>query len=107
MRLVKSLSVVAVALAMAFAVPAFAKGWEPVRNDLPALKSVARVSDVEVRVGSGCLVVYSSQQVQIKVFTILGQVVSNETIPPGVSRLNLSHGVYIVKVGDLTCKVAV
>lgn len=102
----RSLAVAAL-LAVACVEPSFAKSWEPVRSDVSGLKSVARVSDIEVRVGSGHLVVSTSQQVQIKVFTILGQMVSSETLPPGVNRLALSHGVYIVKVGDLTCKIAV
>lgn len=84
-----------------------AKGWEAVRADVSGLNSVAHDEDVEIRVSPGHVVVVASQQVQIKVFTILGQVVSSETLPAGTSRLPLSHGVYIVKVGDLTCKIAV
>ncbi len=97
------------ALSLATLLPAssFAKGWEPVRADVSGLNSVAHDNDVEIRVSPGHVVVVASQPVQIKVFTILGQVVSNETLQAGVSRLPLSHGVYIVKVGDLTCKIAV
>ncbi|MBD5262059.1 MAG: T9SS type A sorting domain-containing protein [Bacteroides sp.] len=84
-----------------------AKGWEAVRVDVSGLNSVAHDEGVEIRVAPGHVVVVASQQVQIKVFTILGQVVSDETLPAGTSRLPLSHGVYIVKVGDLTCKIAV
>ena len=84
-----------------------AKGWESVRADVSGLSAVAQGDDVEIRVAPGHVVVVASQQVQIKVFTILGQVVSSETLPAGTSRLPLSHGVYIVKVGDLTCKIAV
>lgn len=84
-----------------------AKGWETVRADVSGLTSVARDDDVEIRVSPGNVVVVTAQPVQIKVFTILGQVVSSETLPAGTSRLPLSHGVYIVKVADLTCKIAV
>ena len=85
----------------------YAKGWETLRADVSGLNSVAHDNDVEIRVSPGHVVVVASQQVHIKVFTILGQVVSSETLPAGTSRLPLSHGVYIVKVGDLTCKIAV
>lgn len=84
-----------------------AKGWEAVRADVSGLNSVAHDNDVEIRVSPGHVVVVAAQSVQIKVFTILGQVISSETLPAGTSRLQLSHGVYIVKVGDLTCKIAV
>lgn len=98
----------AFALALAITpIPCEAKGWEQIRADVSGLNPVARASDLEVRVAPGQVVVTSSQQVQIKIFTILGQLVSNETLPAGSSRLLLSHGVYIVKVGDLTCKIAV
>ena len=101
-------AVLAVALMAAAATSASgAKGWEPVRSDVTALNVAARDAEVEMRVTSGYVVVVASQPTQIKVFTILGQTVSSENIPQGVSRLPLSHGVYIVKVGDLTCKIAV
>lgn len=86
---------------------AFAKGWEPVRTDVSGLNSVARDSEVEVRVSPGHVVVVTSQQMQVKIFTILGQVVADDVLPAGTSRLPLPHGVYIVKIGDITCKIAV
>ncbi len=106
-RLCVFFAIVAVVIAVSMPVASFAKGWEPVRTDVSGLNSVAHDNDVEIRVSPGHVVVVTSQPVQIKVFTILGQVVSNESLPAGTSRLPLSHGVYIVKVGDLTCKIAV
>lgn len=106
-RLCKILASLVIAVSLTFPFDALSKGWEPVRTDVSALNSVARDNDLEIRVSPGHVVVVSSQNVQIKIFTILGQLVSNETVPAGVSRLPLSHGVYIVKAGDITCKIAV
>ena len=106
-RLCGLMAVAAMSIAVSLPLPSFAKGWEPVRTDVSGLSSVARDNDVEIRVSPGHVVVIAAQSVQIKVFTILGQVVSSESLPAGTSRLPLSHGVYIVKVGDLTCKIAV
>lgn len=106
-RLCRVVAVVMASIAVMMPLSSFAKGWEPVRTDVSGLNSVARDNDVEIRVSPGHVVVIASQSVQIKVFTILGQVVSSETLPAGTSRLPLSHGVYIVKIGDLTCKIAV
>lgn len=85
-----------------------AKSWESQRQErLAEGKIVTRTSDIEVRSLSGTILIYTSKPVQVKVFSILGQLVSSETIPAGVSQLNLgSHGLFIVKVGDTTCKVA-
>ncbi|MDO4336070.1 MAG: T9SS type A sorting domain-containing protein [Bacteroidales bacterium] len=105
-RLQVLMAVAAIALAGAsFALDA--KGWEPVRADVSQLNSVARSNDVEIKVSPGQVVVASTQQIRIKIFTILGQVVSDDSLPAGVNRLTLPHGIYIIKVADLTCKVAV
>ncbi len=85
-----------------------AKSWESVRQErLSEGKVVTRTGDVEVRTLSGTILIYASRPMQVRVFSILGQLVSSETVPAGVSQLSLgSHGLFIVKVGDLTCKVA-
>ncbi len=106
-RLCAILALAFFSIAIMLPTSSFAKGWEPVRTDVSGLNSVAHDNDVEIRVSPGHVVVVAAQPVEIKVFTILGQVVSKETLPAGSSRLPLSHGVYIVKVGDLTCKIAV
>jgi len=70
-------------------------------------KQVFRSSEIEVRAAKGAIYVTTSRPVQVKVFSILGQLVSQETIPAGTSRLALgSHGIFIVKIADVTCKVA-
>lgn len=99
--------IAAVAFLLILPLSAGAKGWETVRTDVSSLNSVARDSEVEVRVSPGHVVVSTSQQMPIKIFTILGQVVADDSLPPGTSRLPLPHGVYIVKVGEITCKIAV
>lgn len=86
----------------------FARGWESLKSER-AVESrlVVREADVEVRSGKGVIVVATPRPVSVKVYTILGQVISQETLPAGTSCLTISgHGVYIVKVGDITCKVA-
>lgn len=84
-------------------------GWEPAKTEqVSTAKSVMKDADLEVKAAPGIILVSTNHQVQIKVFTILGRLVNSETLQPGTSRLQLpTHGVYIVKVGDLTCKVAV
>lgn len=103
----KALAVLTLALCGFAAYAAPSRSWEPLKSEPVNLKSVAKEPEVEVKVSPGTLVVVSNRQVQVKVFTILGQLVSSETIGPGVARFQVNaHGVYIVKIGDLTCKVA-
>ncbi len=84
-------------------------GWEPLKSDLPGSKSIVKEEEIEVKAAPGVIIVATAHQTKIRVFTILGRLVSSETIPPGVSRFNVpAHGVYIVTVGDgVTVKVAV
>lgn len=89
-------------------VSAAPKGWEPIKQERADAKQVLRDTELEIKAASGVIIVNTNHPVQIKVFTILGRLVSSETVGAGRSQLQLpAHGVYIVKVGDLTCKVAV
>lgn len=101
------LTVAALSLpAMAAAAPA--RGWEPVRVERSEARTVTTGQDIEIKATRGVIIVTTPRPVNIKVFTILGQLVSNETAPAGTSQLVVgSHGVYIIKVGALTCKVAI
>lgn len=81
--------------------------WETVKTEIPDAKRVVKDIDIEIFTAPACIIINVARQVDIKVFTILGRVVSAETIPPGTFQLSVgAHGVYIVKVGELTCKVA-
>lgn len=85
-----------------------AKGWEPVKSEYSEAKIVSRDSQIEVRSQPGMIIVSVGQQTQIKIFTILGRLVNSETLPAGTLQYTVpAHGVYIVKAGDITCKVAV
>ena len=104
------LTMLAVLAAITLGTPAsaYAKGWEAVKVERADAKTVLRDTEIEIKAANGILIVTASHPAQIKVFTILGRLVNSDTIPAGRSQLTLpAHGVYIVKVGDLTCKVAV
>lgn len=92
------------------ATPAVAAGgvWEPLKIERQDAKSVVKEQDLEIKTAPSCIIISSQAPVHIKVFTILGRLVSSETLPAGVSQLSVgAHGVYIIKVGELTCKVAI
>lgn len=98
----------AAALAALCPMPLHAKSWEPVKAERADAKTVLLETDIEIRAANGVLMVNTNHPVQIKVYTILGRLVNTDTLPAGRSQLTLpAHGVYIVKIGDLTCKVAV
>lgn len=82
--------------------------WEQIKEKVTNARTVAADNDVIVLASSQAIVISTQRTIQVKVFTILGRLVSSETLQPGTSRLSLgTHGVYIVTIGETTCKVAV
>lgn len=83
--------------------------WEAV--DAPGRIFTEQRSDsdrVEVAVREGAIYVSSQHQVSVKVFTILGQLISQETLPVGTHRLQMSaKGIYILKIGTATRRVTI
>ncbi|MBD5268203.1 MAG: T9SS type A sorting domain-containing protein [Bacteroides sp.] len=97
------------ALMLLSSTPAFAAPakWETPKTERTDVKTVVKDSETEIKVARGVIVIQSNRPTQVKVYTILGQLVSRETLPAGQSQLSLStHGVYIIKTPELTCKVA-
>lgn len=65
-------------------------------------------SGMEIGVRDGVVTLVLARPTQVRVLTILGQPLSQETLPAGVHRLKLTtRGIYIVKVGQLTRRVTV
>ena len=82
--------------------------WEPIENVGDDAKPVSRQPDVAVFTAPSVIKVSVAKPLKIEIFTILGKLVSTEQLQAGNYEFKMnSHGVYIVKVGDLTCKVAV
>ena len=62
---------------------------------------------VEIRVEGRTINIKTNHRVQVRVFTILGQLVSQTTLNPGLSELKMPNtGIYVVKIGNMTQKVA-
>ena len=54
------------------------------------------------------ITIVTPKRITVKVYTILGQMVSQATLQPGTSELRLgTRGIYLVRIGNLTQKVAV
>ncbi len=68
----------------------------------------SRVTDgVEIYGSNGVITIRTTRRVQVRVFTILGQSVSQVTLNAGTYDLRVgSRGIYLVKIGNITQKVA-
>ena len=78
-------------------------GKSPVEADA-ADKGAERV-DVSVRDGY-VYITATGAEVEVKVFSILGQLITRRDVPPGVVRLRLgARGIFILKAGDITRRI--
>ncbi len=83
--------------------------WEPVVTETIAYLDTASDPDpVEVVVHDGYIYVTTPRPASVKVLSILGQLISQQNIPAGTSRLRISaRGIYILKVGSITKRVTI
>ena len=73
-----------------------------VRTDLPGQDTF------EVDVRGGYIYIGVSRPSTVKVFTILGQLICQETLPPGTHRLKMTaKGIYILKTDRDTRRVTI
>ncbi len=63
---------------------------------------------ISVQQRDGYIYVSNSRTVEVKVFSIVGRLISQAELKPGISRLKMNtKGLYIVKIGEKTLKIAV
>lgn len=80
--------------------------WEtvevPDRSDIEHIDS----DTLDITVRNGYVYITTTRSVTVKVFTILGQLISQETVAPGTHRLKItSRGIYILKAGSATRRI--
>ena len=68
-----------------------------------------RQSDgIEIYGRNGTITIVTPKRITVRVYTILGQMVSRATLQPGTSELRLgTRGIYLVRTDNLTQKVAI
>ena len=107
-RLIRKLLIALVLLGSAFSLETYAKGWEALKAERAQTQRIASTSEIEIKAVRGMIYVITSRNVNIKIFTILGSRIADDNLSPGSYQFAVpAHGVYIIKAGDLTCKVAV
>lgn len=83
-----------------------APNWEVVQ----VLKSSEPADNdhIDVYVKDGFIYVSTLQPVTVKVLSIVGQLISEKKLQPGVARLRITaRGIYILKAGGSTIRVSI
>ena len=93
---------------LCLSLPAASKGWETVKNEVAETRHIVSDNEIEIKTGRGVIYISSSKSFNVKIFTILGSRIADDTLSAGAYQFAVpTHGVYIIKAGELTCKVAV
>lgn len=106
------LRVIILWISMAIAVPSAlcaAPTWENVPTTAaPSTTEDTSDETITVNVRDGYIYVTTTRPTTVRVMTILGQLISQYTVPEGTSRLKVvSRGIYILKAGGQTIRVTI
>lgn len=79
--------------------------WEQV-SPYPRNDENLDADKIEVYVKDGYIYVMTPKQINVKLLSILGQLVTQQNLSAGVSRIKVpARGIYILKAGGLTVRV--
>lgn len=103
------LTVISLICAASALMPAAARPWEEAsRRDAPQSEIQIDSEQIDITVKDGWVYITTQKTVQVKIFNILGQIISSETIQPGTHRFHLSaRGIYILKAGGITRRITI
>lgn len=81
--------------------------WEGVNAPRPEIvQEMEMDSQTEIVVRDGAIYLWVAKPTNVKIFSILGQLISSENLQPGLHRLRLtSRGIYILQAGSTTRRV--
>lgn len=84
-----------------------ASPWEEVsKAPVGQVERIDAEGGVDITVRDNYLYLTVSKPVTVKVFSILGQLISQETLQPGTRRLRIAaRGIYILKIGAVTRRI--
>lgn len=82
--------------------------WEEMESEIVVTEHSDNADVPEVTVKDGYVYVTTSKPVTVKIFSILGQLISQKTLQPGTTRTRITaRGIYILKAGTLTRRITI
>lgn len=85
-----------------------APSWEKVASRQTEVTDMADADAVDVSVYDGSIYLSLGTKTEVKVFTILGQLVAHQKLDAGTWRMPLSaRGIYILKAGSVTRRITI
>ena len=82
--------------------------WQEINNMNGNFKAVISQPDIEVFSSPNIIMVKVNRTTQIRLFTILGKLISSQKLEPGIFEYHMdTPGIYIIKTDDISCKIAI
>lgn len=83
--------------------------WEEVTAPMPGVtREIGQETETDIVVRDGYIYLWSEKPVTVKLFSILGQLISQETVKPGLHRIRMaSRGIYILRAGTTTRRITI
>ncbi len=98
------------ALAVSASATSAVRTWEEVdsRPQHATMEMMTESDDVQVSTRDGYVYVSLRRPANVKIFTILGQLIVQQQLKSGVHRFRLgSRGIYLLKAGSLTRRITI
>ena len=85
------------------------KAWEEVSTSIPQNAQPVDIdSNFSIAVIDDYIYIHSDNPITVKLFSILGQLISQETVKAGTHRIHLqSRGIYILRAGTATRRITI
>ena len=82
--------------------------WKEAKSINGNFKAVSTQPDIEIFSAPNIVMLKVNENVEVRLFTILGKLISAQQLEPGIFVYNMdSHGIYIIKTEKTSCKIAI
>lgn len=84
------------------------RSWEPIPALGENFKPISTHEDIEVFSAPLVIKIRVIHPVKVEIYTILGKLITAGFLEPGLYEYQMAtHGIYIIRCGENTCKVAI
>ena len=82
--------------------------WQEAKTINGNFKAILAQPDIEVFSAPNVIMLKVNQEIEVRLFTILGKLISAQHLQPGIFQYQMdAHGIYIIKTDKSSCKIAV
>ena len=86
----------------------YGKVWQEIGTVSSYYRPVFSQDDIDVFSGSNLIILKTNRETDVRIFTILGKLISSQRIGPGTFEFRPdAKGIYIIKTEEISCKVAI